>query len=68
MGLRQAHPRQPGQTRRPSVLRQVRRDSGFPGQVGIVVGNGKMVEAYATGFPIRVSTYGKPSSPLSRDS
>ena len=28
-----------------------------PGHVGLVVGNGKMIEAYATGFPIRVSTY-----------
>jgi hypothetical protein len=27
-----------------------------------VIGNGQMLEAYATGFPIRVSTYGKPSS------
>jgi cell wall-associated NlpC family hydrolase len=28
-----------------------------PGHVGIVIGGGKMVEAYATGFPIRISTY-----------
>ena len=28
-----------------------------PGHEGIVIGNGKMIEAYATGFPIRVSTY-----------
>jgi cell wall-associated NlpC family hydrolase len=34
-----------------------------PGHVGIVIGNGQMIEAYATGYPIRVSTYGKPSSP-----
>ena len=33
-----------------------------PGHVGLVIGNGKMVEAYATGFPIRISTYGKPGS------
>jgi cell wall-associated NlpC family hydrolase len=33
-----------------------------PGHVGLVIGNGKMIEAYATGFPIRVSTYGVPSS------
>jgi len=33
-----------------------------PGHVGLVIGNGEMVEAYATGFPIRISTYGKPSS------
>ena len=26
-----------------------------PGHVGLVIGNGKMIEAYATGFPIRVS-------------
>ncbi len=33
-----------------------------PGHVALVIGNGKMIEAYATGFPIRVSTYGAPSS------
>jgi peptidoglycan DL-endopeptidase CwlO len=34
-----------------------------PGHVGIVIGNGKMIEAYATGYPVRISTYGMPSSP-----
>ena len=34
-----------------------------PGHVGIVIGNGKMIEAYATGYPVRVATYGQPSSP-----
>ncbi len=29
-----------------------------PGHVGIVIGGGKMVEAYATGFPIRIAPYG----------
>jgi cell wall-associated NlpC family hydrolase len=28
-----------------------------PGHVGIVIGNHKMIEAYATGFPIRIATY-----------
>jgi hypothetical protein len=28
-----------------------------PGHVGLVIGGGKMIEAYATGFPIRVSSY-----------
>jgi cell wall-associated NlpC family hydrolase len=28
-----------------------------PGHVGMVIGGGKMVEAYATGFPIRIATY-----------
>ena len=28
-----------------------------PGHVGLVIGNGKMIEAYATGFPIRVTSY-----------
>jgi cell wall-associated NlpC family hydrolase len=28
-----------------------------PGHVGLVIGNGQMIEAYATGFPIRVATY-----------
>ena len=30
--------------------------------MGLVIGGGKMIEAYATGFPIRISTYGTPSS------
>jgi cell wall-associated NlpC family hydrolase len=34
-----------------------------PGHVGIVLNGTEMIEAYATGFPIRVSTYGTPSSP-----
>jgi cell wall-associated NlpC family hydrolase len=34
-----------------------------PGHVGIVIGNGEMIEAYAAGFPIRVSAYGQASSP-----
>jgi len=29
-----------------------------PGHVGLVIGSGMMVEAYATGFPIRVAPYG----------
>jgi peptidoglycan DL-endopeptidase CwlO len=33
-----------------------------PGHVGMVIGGGKMIEAYATGYPIRISTYGKPTS------
>ena len=33
-----------------------------PGHVGLVIGGGKMIEAYATGFPLRISTYGTPSS------
>ncbi len=33
-----------------------------PGHVGMVIGPGKMVEAYATGFPIRISTFGTSSS------
>ncbi len=33
-----------------------------PGHVGLVIGGGKMIEAYATGFPIRISTYGTASS------
>ena len=34
-----------------------------PGHVGIVISKGEMIEAYATGFSIRVSSYGLPSSP-----
>jgi peptidoglycan DL-endopeptidase CwlO len=33
-----------------------------PGHVGLVIGGGKMIEAYATGFPIRVSSYGTATS------
>ena len=33
-----------------------------PGHVGLVIGGGKMIEAYATGFPIRISSYGSASS------
>jgi cell wall-associated NlpC family hydrolase len=33
-----------------------------PGHVALVIGPGKMIEAYATGFPIRISTYGTASS------
>jgi peptidoglycan DL-endopeptidase CwlO len=32
--------------------------STSPGHVGLVIGGGKMIEAYATGFPIRVAPYG----------
>ena len=28
-----------------------------PGHVGLVIGGGEMIEAYATGFPIRIATY-----------
>ena len=28
-----------------------------PGHVGLVIGGGKMIEAYATGFPIRIASY-----------
>jgi cell wall-associated NlpC family hydrolase len=28
-----------------------------PGHVGLVIGNGQMIEAFATGFPIRIATY-----------
>jgi peptidoglycan DL-endopeptidase CwlO len=34
-----------------------------PGHVGLVIGKNKMIEAYATGFPIRISTFGTPTSP-----
>ncbi|PZS39962.1 MAG: hydrolase, partial [Pseudonocardiales bacterium] len=29
-----------------------------PGHVGLVIGKGMMLEAYATGFPLRISAYG----------
>jgi cell wall-associated NlpC family hydrolase len=29
-----------------------------PGHVGLVIGKGMMIEAYATGFPVRISAYG----------
>jgi len=34
-----------------------------PGHVGLVVGKNLMIEAYATGFPIRVSSFGTAQSP-----
>jgi peptidoglycan DL-endopeptidase CwlO len=34
-----------------------------PGHVGLVIGGGKMIEAYATGYPIRIASYGTASSP-----
>jgi peptidoglycan DL-endopeptidase CwlO len=34
-----------------------------PGHVGLVIGKGKMVEAYATGTTIRISSYGTSNSP-----
>jgi cell wall-associated NlpC family hydrolase len=34
-----------------------------PGHVGLVIGGGEMIEAYATGYPIRISAYGLPTSP-----
>jgi cell wall-associated NlpC family hydrolase len=33
-----------------------------PGHVGLVIGKGKMIEAYATGFPVRISTFGTATS------
>jgi peptidoglycan DL-endopeptidase CwlO len=30
-----------------------------PGHVGLVIGHGLMIEAYATGFPIRIAPYGE---------
>lgn len=33
-----------------------------PGHVGLVIGKNTMIEAYATGFPIRISQFGTPSS------
>lgn len=34
-----------------------------PGHVGLVIGNHKMIEAYATGTNVRISTFGLPTSP-----
>ncbi len=31
-----------------------------PGHVGIVIGSGEMIEAYGTGYPIRVASYSRP--------
>src|SRR5262249_17841907 len=33
-----------------------------PGHVGLVIGKGKMIEAYATGFPIPISRFGTATS------
>jgi peptidoglycan DL-endopeptidase CwlO len=34
-----------------------------PGHVGLVIGHNQMIEAYATGFPIRISPYGPGGAP-----
>jgi cell wall-associated NlpC family hydrolase len=34
-----------------------------PGHVGLVIGGGKMIEAYATGYPVRIASYGTSTSP-----
>jgi peptidoglycan DL-endopeptidase CwlO len=34
-----------------------------PGHVGLVIGHDKMVEAYAVGFPIRISVFGTSAAP-----
>ena len=34
-----------------------------PGHVGLVIGHNQMIEAYATGFPIRVASFGTATSP-----
>jgi peptidoglycan DL-endopeptidase CwlO len=34
-----------------------------PGHVGLVIGGGKMIEAYAVGYPVRIVSYGTSSSP-----
>jgi cell wall-associated NlpC family hydrolase len=34
-----------------------------PGHVGLVIGKNKMIEAYAAGFPVRISAFGTPNSP-----
>ncbi|HEV2372735.1 MAG TPA: C40 family peptidase, partial [Streptosporangiaceae bacterium] len=33
-----------------------------PGHVGLVIGRNLMIEAYATGFPIRISAFGTPAA------
>ena len=35
-----------------------------PGHVGLVISKNTMIEAYAVGTPVRVSTFGTPQSPL----
>jgi len=34
-----------------------------PGHVALVIGHGQMIEAYATGFPIRIAPYGPGGAP-----
>jgi cell wall-associated NlpC family hydrolase len=34
-----------------------------PGHVGLVIGPNRMIEAYATGYAIRASSFGTPQSP-----
>ena len=57
VGDRAAGTRLPGTAGGPGVLRRLGRYHHVSGHVGLVIGNGKMIEAYATGFPIRVASY-----------
>jgi peptidoglycan DL-endopeptidase CwlO len=34
-----------------------------PGHVGLVIGHDRMIEAYAPGYPVRISHFGTPGSP-----
>lgn len=38
-----------------------------PGHVGLVIGKHQMIEAYATGTQVRISTFGLPTSPPGDD-
>jgi peptidoglycan DL-endopeptidase CwlO len=61
-----AGPRVPPGRRQPGDLVFFAGSDGTPqapGHVGIVIGGGVMIEAYAAGYPVRVSTYGTSSSP-----
>ena len=53
-----------GQTEVDGVVPGLQAERGFaPGHVGLVIGKNTMIEAYAAGTPVRVSTFGTAQSP-----
>ena len=54
-----------GATRGPAISCScwLRRHLTSPGHVALVIGHGEVLQAYGTGFPIRIASYGTPSSP-----
>jgi hypothetical protein len=63
VGCRLSHCGRAGAAWRPRLLAGSDGTPQAPGHVGIVIGDGEIINAYAAGFPVRVATYGQPLSP-----